>query len=70
MIELPAVERMIEDIAGYTTGKTVSTICMDDPEVVELDGRHRTICGHNLSGPGHQGLLDCQHGAGILQTTQ
>jgi len=37
MIELPAVERMIEDIAGYTTGKTVSTICMDDREVVELD---------------------------------
>ena len=37
MIELPAVERMIEDIAGYTTGKTVSNICIDDPRVVQLD---------------------------------
>ena len=37
MIELPDVERMIESIAGYTTGKTISTIMVDDPEVVSLD---------------------------------
>ena len=43
MIELPAVERMIEDIAGYTTGKTVSTICMDDPEVVVRGGSIRLL---------------------------
>ena len=36
MIELPDVERMIESIAGYTTGKTISTILIDDPEVVTL----------------------------------
>ncbi|MCG8470182.1 MAG: hypothetical protein MJB57_18555 [Gemmatimonadetes bacterium] len=36
MIELPDVERMIESIAGYTTGKTISTILIDDPDVVEL----------------------------------
>lgn len=37
MIELPDVERMIESIAGYTTGKTISTILNDDPEVVSLE---------------------------------
>lgn len=37
MIELPDVERMIESIAGYTTGKTISSILIDDPEVVTLD---------------------------------
>ena len=36
MIELPDVERMIESIAGYTTGKTISTILIDDAEVVEV----------------------------------
>ncbi len=37
MIELPDVERMIESISGYTTGKTISTILIDDPDVVEID---------------------------------
>lgn len=36
MIELPDVERMIESIAGYTTGKTISTVLIDDPDVVEV----------------------------------
>lgn len=36
MIELPDVERMIDSIAGYTTGKTISTVLIDDPEVVEV----------------------------------
>jgi len=36
MIELPDVERMIEGIAGYTTGKTISTILIDDPDVVGI----------------------------------
>lgn len=36
MIELPDVERMIDSIAGYTTGKTISTILIDDPDVVEV----------------------------------
>lgn len=37
MIELPDVERMIERIAGYTTGKTISLIRVDDPEVASID---------------------------------
>ncbi|WP_420633335.1 Fpg/Nei family DNA glycosylase [Candidatus Palauibacter sp.] len=37
MIELPDVERMIESIAGYTTGKTISTIRIDDPNVVPIE---------------------------------
>lgn len=36
MIELPDVERMIESIAGYTTGKTISTILIDDADIVEI----------------------------------
>ena len=39
MIELPDVERMIESIAGYTTGKTISAIRIDDPSVVFLKPR-------------------------------
>ena len=39
MIELPDVERMIESIAGYTTGKTISVIRIDDPKVVSLEPR-------------------------------
>lgn len=39
MIELPDVERMIESIAGYTTGKTISAIRIDDPDVVSLKPR-------------------------------
>ncbi len=37
MIELPDVERMIEGFAGYTTGKTISTVLIDDPEHVDVD---------------------------------
>lgn len=37
MIELPDVERMIDTIAGYTTGKTISCVLIDDPDVVDLD---------------------------------
>jgi len=37
MIELPDVERMIETISGYTTGKTISTVLIDDVDVVDLD---------------------------------
>ena len=37
MIELPDVERMIDTISGYTTGKTISSVLIDDPDVVELD---------------------------------
>jgi formamidopyrimidine-DNA glycosylase len=36
MIELPDVERMIESFAGYTSGKTISTVIIDDPELVEV----------------------------------
>ncbi len=36
MIELPDVERMIERIAGYTTGKTVSQVLIDDPSVAPI----------------------------------
>lgn len=36
MIELPDVERMIESISGYTTGKTISTILIDDTDIVLL----------------------------------
>lgn len=37
MIELPDVERMIDGIAGYTTGKTISRVLIDDGEVVDLE---------------------------------
>ena len=37
MIELPDVERMIDTISGYTTGKTISCVLIDDPDVVDLD---------------------------------
>ena len=37
MIELPDVERMIDTIAGYTTGKTISCVLIDDPDVVDID---------------------------------
>lgn len=37
MIELPDVERMIDTFAGYTTGKTISTVLIDDPEHVDVD---------------------------------
>jgi len=37
MIELPDVERMIEAISGYTTGKTISQVLVDDPVVVDID---------------------------------
>lgn len=37
MIELPDVERMIDNFAGYTTGKTISTVLIDDPEHVDVD---------------------------------
>lgn len=36
MIELPDVERMIDSFAGYTTGKTISTVLIDDREHVEV----------------------------------
>ncbi len=36
MIELPDVERMIETFAGYTTGKTISTVLIDDSEVADI----------------------------------
>jgi formamidopyrimidine-DNA glycosylase len=37
MIELPDVERMIDTIAGYATGKTISTVLIDDVNVVDVD---------------------------------
>ncbi len=37
MIELPDVERMIEGFAGYTTGKTISTVLIDDPDHVDVE---------------------------------
>ncbi len=37
MIELPDVERMIESIAGYATGKTVSIIRFVDPGVLNAE---------------------------------
>jgi len=37
MIELPDVERMIDTISGYTSGKTISTVLIDDLDVVELE---------------------------------
>ncbi len=51
MIELPDVERMIEGIAGYTTGKTVSTVLIDDPEVVELSAElaDEYLAGHAIA---------------------
>ncbi|MFQ5678462.1 MAG: Fpg/Nei family DNA glycosylase [Gemmatimonadota bacterium] len=36
MIELPDVERMIDGFAGYTTGKTISSVLIDDPQHVEI----------------------------------
>jgi formamidopyrimidine-DNA glycosylase len=36
MIELPDVERMIDSFAGYTTGKTISHILIDDADAVEV----------------------------------
>ncbi len=36
MIELPDVERMIDGIAGYTTGKTISSVLVDDAELVDV----------------------------------
>lgn len=48
MIELPDVERMIENFAGYTTGKTISTVLIDDPELVEVpkDSAKKNLEGH------------------------
>ncbi len=37
MIELPDVERMIDGFAGYTTGKTISEVIIDDQESVDVD---------------------------------
>ena len=37
MIELPDVERMIDGFAGYTTGKTISEVIIDDPDSVDVD---------------------------------
>lgn len=37
MMELPDVERMIDGISRYTTGKTISTVLIDDIDVVDLD---------------------------------
>ncbi|MGH7541807.1 MAG: Fpg/Nei family DNA glycosylase [Gemmatimonadota bacterium] len=36
MIELPDVERMIDHFAGYTTGKTISTVLIDDSDHVDV----------------------------------
>jgi formamidopyrimidine-DNA glycosylase len=33
VIELPDVERMIEGFAGYATGKTISAVLIDDPDL-------------------------------------
>lgn len=48
MIELPDVERMIDSFAGYTTGKTISTVMIDAPEVVNvsLDLAESVLEGH------------------------
>ncbi|MFQ5689013.1 MAG: Fpg/Nei family DNA glycosylase [Gemmatimonadota bacterium] len=50
MIELPDVERMIDGFAGYTTGKTISTVLIEDPEVVAVapDDAHEHIEGHAI----------------------
>lgn len=37
MIELPDVERMIDGFAGYSTGKTISEVLVDDDEAVDVD---------------------------------
>lgn len=37
MIELPDVERMIDAISGYTTGKTISCVLIDDADVVDIE---------------------------------
>lgn len=44
MIELPDVERMIDSFAGYTTGKTISTVLIDDPEHVEITADEAHDC--------------------------
>ena len=36
MVELPDVERMIDSFAGYTTGKTISTVMIDAPDLVKV----------------------------------
>lgn len=48
MIELPDVERMIDAFAGYTSGKTISTVIIDDPELVEIsdDEAEERLEGH------------------------
>lgn len=47
MIELPDVERMIDNFAGYTTGKTISTVLIDDPELADVDA---DLAAENLEG--------------------
>lgn len=47
MIELPDVERMIDSFAGYTTGKTISTVLIDDPAHVDADA---TLARKHLEG--------------------
>ena len=47
MIELPDVERMIDNFAGYTTGKTISTVIIDDPDSVDVDA---DLAAENLEG--------------------
>jgi len=37
MIELPDVERMIDNFVGYATGKTISEVLVDDEEAVDVD---------------------------------
>lgn len=50
MIELPDVERMIDAVSGYATGKTVSVVLIDDEKTVDLaaDRAAENIQGHAI----------------------
>ena len=71
MIELPDVERMIDNFAGYTTGKTISTVIIDDAEVVEVPKAesHKDLEGHAIDAVERHGkyvVLRFRSGSGLV----
>lgn len=71
MIELPDVERMIDNFAGYTTGKTISTVLIDNPDQVDMpieQGREH-IEGHAVDSVERHGkyvVLRFRSGYGLV----
>jgi len=49
MMELPEIERMIEVFAGYATGKTISSVIIDDPSIdVDPELARAQVEGHAI----------------------